>query len=163
MDKPVRMGRVQRRRQLSDDVGRPCGGQRSAGIEQRAHVPAVDVAHRYEQDTASLARLEDGNDVRVVDGGCGPGFADEALPERIVDGQARGQDLQRDVPVQPEVEGAVDNRHPAAADLLLKPVPGYLRTDGELAGSQRIVLSHCASSASLLVPVLPMALGSRIS
>ncbi len=120
------MRRVQRRGHLGDDVAGPGGRQGAAGIEQFAHVAARHVAHRDEQDAVGLARLEDGDDVRVINGRRGPGLTDEALPERAVEREPGCEDLQRDVAVQADVQGTVDDRHPAPADLLLDAVSRYL-------------------------------------
>ena len=72
VDEPVQMSGVQRQRDLGDDVGAPARGQRPGGIDERAHVPALHVAHGDEQDAVALAGREDRDDVRVVDGGRGP-------------------------------------------------------------------------------------------
>ena len=45
-------------------------------------------------------------------------FAAEALARRVVGQRAGGQDLQRDVAVEPLVVGAIDDAHAAFADLL---------------------------------------------
>ncbi len=67
----------------------------------------------------------------MVDGRRRPGLTDEALPERIVQGERRGEQFEGDVAAQLDIAGTVDDRHPAPADLLLQPVAGDLRSDGE--------------------------------
>jgi len=121
------VGRVQRGRDLADDAGCPRRIQRAEPANQLPDVPAPDVAHRYEQHSASIPGLEDGDDVRVVDGRRRPGLADEPLPERLVAGDLRRQDLQCDPPAKPDIVRAVDDRHAAPADLLGQPVAGDLR------------------------------------
>jgi hypothetical protein len=121
VNKPVPMRRVQRRGHLGDHVAGQCGPQGAVGIEQFAHVAAWHVAHRDEQDTVGLTRLEDGDDVRVVNGGRGPGLTDEALPERVVEREPGCEDLQSDVAVQADVESTVDDGHPAPASMRFSP------------------------------------------
>jgi hypothetical protein len=62
----------------------------------------------------------------MFDGRRGPHLPDEPLAEGRVVGEFGGQDLQRHRPVQPAVRRTVDDSHPAAADLLLDLVAGYL-------------------------------------
>ena len=61
-----------------------------------------------------------------------PRLAQEALPERHVLGQLRREQLQRDVAVEREIVGAVDDAHPAAADQRLDPIAGELGTDARV-------------------------------
>ena len=49
---------------------------------------ALEERHGQEGDAAVLADLIDGDDVVVLDGGRGPGLAQEALPGRGPGGQA---------------------------------------------------------------------------
>jgi hypothetical protein len=100
---PVQVGRVERQRHLRDDPGGPVRGERSLGIDQAAHVAALHVSHRDEQHAVALARSEDRNDVRVVDGRRRPGLADEALAERIVQGERGGEQLEGDVAAQLDI------------------------------------------------------------
>jgi hypothetical protein len=119
--------RVQGGGHLGHDANGPPGGQRAPGVEERAHVGAGYVAYGDEQHAVGLTRGEDRDDVRVIHRGGGPGLADEPLLELLVPGQHRIEDLERDLPVQLEVVRAVDDSHPAAADLLIEPVPGHPR------------------------------------
>ena len=128
VDQPRRVRGVQRRRHGRDDGRGPGRRQRALAAQQAADVAAGHVAHRDEQHAACLARLVDGDDVRVIDRGRGPRLAEEPAPELLVGRQRRGQDLQRHRPVKPLVEGAEDDGHPARADLFLKAVPGDPRS-----------------------------------
>ena len=76
-----------------------------------------------------LAGVVDRDDVRVVDRRGQPRLAQEPLAEAHVLGQLRREDLQRDVAVEREVVGAVDDAHPAAAEQRLQPVAGQLRAE----------------------------------
>ena len=118
---------VERGRGLGDEANGPGGRQPVLGLEQRAHVLPVDVAHGDEQGPVRLARVEDRDDVRVIDGRRGPHLPEKPLPVSLVAGELGCQDLQRHGPVQPSVGCAVDDRHPAAANLLFDRVTGYLR------------------------------------
>jgi hypothetical protein len=60
--------------------------------------------------------------MRIINCGRGPGLPDEPVPECLVRRQRRGQDLQRNPSAQPVVHSPEHHRHPARADLLLKPV-----------------------------------------
>jgi len=143
---PAGMRRVQRGRHLRDDAGGAGRRQRALPVEQAAHVLPADETHRDKEDPFSLACLEDRDDVRMVDGCGGPRFPDEPLPEDLVKSEVRGQDLQGHPPVEPDVTGAVDDRHSAAADLLDYPVTSYLRAGTEIAERRTKLLTHHASS-----------------
>ncbi len=145
---------IQGRRHLADDVRHARRWQRALAIEQRAQVLPGDVTHRDEQAPVRLARVEDGNDVRMIDGRGGPHLPAEPLAERRVPGELGRQDLQRHRPAQPRVERTVDDRHPAAADLLLDLVAGDLRADREVARRQRY-LAHRASAGFSRPPGAP--------
>ena len=71
------------------------------------------------------AEVEHLHDVRVHQPGGGQRLAAEARDERRVVGQVLGQQLDRDVALEPLVERQVDRRHPADAEAALDPVaPG---------------------------------------
>ena len=101
------------------------------------------ITHGDEQDTACLAGIEYGNDVRMVDAGCCSGLAHEPLPEGLVLAELGGQDLQRDQAPEAQVERAVDDSHAAAADALLDLVSGELLARSEITGPGMNVLCHC--------------------
>jgi hypothetical protein len=96
------------------------------------------------------------DDVRVIDRRRRPRLAQEPLPEPLIAGQRRRQDLQRHPPVQPLITRAEHHRHPTRADLAFQPVPGHLRARAK--PSQRAIgltrkISHRASRAR--VPMSP--------
>jgi hypothetical protein len=74
----------------------------------------------------------------------GPGFPAEALDEVGVEGHREGQHLERDFPVEVLVERPVDDRHPAAAQLLaqLEIVRERLADDVELGDGFRVERLH---------------------
>ena len=61
-----------------------------------------------------------------------PRLAQEALAEAHVLGEVRREQLQRDVAVEREIVGAIDDAHPAAAEQRLDPVAGELASDGQV-------------------------------
>jgi hypothetical protein len=144
VDEPARMGRIQGRGDRRHDRGDPVGRERSLPVEQRPHVAAGDVAHRDEQDAARLAGLVQRDDVRVIDGGGGLGLPVEPLPERLVGGQRRSQDLERDDPAELLVASTEYRRHPAVPDLLLEQVPADPRARCKAASAHRCFLAHHA-------------------
>ena len=74
-----------------------------------------------------LPAVDHRDDVRVAQLGDGAGFTPEPLDVLLVIRVAVVQDLERDVALEQSVVGAVDARHPPAADELLELVP--LRDD----------------------------------
>ena len=103
--------------------------QRAARVElaRDDHVLEVrpaDQPHRDEEALLALARLVDGDDVRVVDPGLDLPLAPEALPEQDVVAQVRREHLERDGPVERELRRLVDDPHPALTEDPGDPVPG---------------------------------------
>src|SRR5262249_10574980 len=74
--------------------------------------------HDEEGLAAVLVDVVDRADVRVVQGGGGPGLAAEALQRVAVVGVPFGQELEGHVPAEPGVLGPVDHAHAAAAEAL---------------------------------------------
>ena len=83
--------------------------------QQRAQVVAVDVAHRQVQAALVLARVEDRDDVRVVDVRGDARLADEALAKGRILGQGRRDELQRDRAVEVELRSR-GRRRPCRRD-----------------------------------------------
>ena len=83
-------------------------------------------------DAVVLARLVDGDHVRVIDARRGARLGQEALADVVVVDQLGRDHLQRDDTVEPELDGAIDHAHPAAADHAVDPVSGDLRARSEL-------------------------------
>ena len=71
-------------------------------------------------------------DVRVIERGCGAGFATEPL-DRLIARRvaARGQHLERDLAAKLRILRAVHHSHPASAELIENPVvPEGLANEG---------------------------------
>jgi catechol 2,3-dioxygenase-like lactoylglutathione lyase family enzyme len=64
------------------------------------------------------------------------GLEQEALSKAPVLGKLRGEQLERDVPLQPQVVRSVDDAHPAAAEQLLDPVAEDFAADARIIGSR---------------------------
>jgi hypothetical protein len=103
-------------------------GELDAEIEQRVvlrgsrrdAVPeglALEPLHADEGLALVLADVVDGADVRVVEGGSGPGLALESLPGLAVGEQAFREELEGDAAPEPRVLGLVDDAHASAAEL----------------------------------------------
>ena len=101
---------VQRGGHLGDDLGGPPRRQRALrSSSERMSPPRTKRMAMNSTPRPRPPRNRD--DVRVIHAGRGPRFPDEALAEGLVLGQVRGQDLQRDIAVQPGVVGTVDDGH----------------------------------------------------
>ena len=96
---------------------------------------AVDVLHDDEVAARLVveAEVEDLHDVRVHEPRGGERLAPEARDEARVLGEVLGEQLDRDVALQPRVERELDGRHAADAEAALEPV----------AVGEELV-SHCA-------------------
>jgi hypothetical protein len=76
---------------------------------------AVEQFHDQEPLTVVLADVEERADVRVVERGGDARLALEAVHRLLIARQLRRQDLDRDLPAEARVLGAIDDAHPAAA------------------------------------------------
>ncbi len=129
VDEPARVGGVERPADLGQDLGGALGGHGALALDHRAQVRALDVAHRDVELPVLLARLVERDHVRVLDLRRDLRLVLEPLAERRVGGQVGRDQLQRHLPVQPDLGGAVDDPHPAPPGDRLEPVPGDLRAD----------------------------------
>ena len=101
---------------------------------------ALDERHGEPELAGGLARVVDGQDVRVLQPGGEADLALEALgAERV--GQLGVQHLERDGAVVPDVVREIDRRHAAAAELAL---------DRVVAGETCLKLSARVGQRSLL-------------
>ena len=79
---------------------------------------------RDEEPAVDLVDVVDGADVRVVQCRGRPRLAPEAFEGVAVSGKILGEELQRHVPAESRVLGAVDDAHATASDLLHDAVVG---------------------------------------
>ena len=101
----------------------------AAALQARLQVAPLDVAHRDEEEVVGRPGLVDRDDVRMVDRRGELRLAQEPVTERLVLGEAGGEQLERDPPLEPQVLGQVDDAHPAEAEQRLDPVAGELGAD----------------------------------
>ena len=101
LDVPVHetllVSRVQSLRDLLEQADRTARIERAAVARQLREVGPFDVAHGEEESAVLVSRLEDRNDVRVVERSGDPRLAQEALPEAAVLGELGRNDLQSDL------------------------------------------------------------------
>ena len=120
---------------LDREIERARDGQRAA-LEADVERLAVDELHGEQVDLAIGGRhavdVEDGDDVRVVERRGGLRLAHEALAARRVADRRRRQHLERHRPLEPSVEGAVDDAHAAGAHLVADRVARQARPAGQL-------------------------------
>ena len=146
MDETLRVRRIQGLRDLAADGKRPGLVERPFGAEERPQVCSLDVAHREVEATVDVAGVVDRHNVRVLERHGELRLAREALAEALIQRQLGRHQLQRDRPFQPQVEGAVDDAHPAAADQLVDPIADELGADPDLCLSAHGISRPPASS-----------------
>ena len=78
---------------------------------------AVHECHHEIDDAVALIHRVDRHDAWVRKLGRCLRFAEKAFANVGVEGEFRRQHLDRDATIQPQVGGAIDDRHPAATDL----------------------------------------------
>ncbi len=128
MHEAARMGGIQGARQLGEDADRVRRVQ-TAALEALIQVTPLDVAHGDEEEVFGRPSLVDRDDVRMVDRRGQLRLAEEAVTERFVLGEAGGQQLERNSPLEPQILGQVDDAHAAPAQQRLDPVAGELGAD----------------------------------
>jgi hypothetical protein len=127
VDEPAAVRGVERAPDLPDDADGALGVQPVRRLDERAHVGALDVAHREVEHALRLAGLEDRDDVGMVDRGGELRLGLEAVAEVDVVGQLGRDHLQCDCAAEAELRGAVHDAHPALA---CDPVDAVAAEDG---------------------------------
>ena len=128
MHKAARVGSIQGARHLREDPDRVRRVQ-TAALQTLLEVTPVDVAHGDEENVLGRPGLVDRDDVRMVDRGGQLRLAQEAIAERLVLGEARSEQLEGDLPLEPQILGQVHDAHAAEAQQRLDPVAGELGAD----------------------------------
>jgi hypothetical protein len=128
MHEAARVGRIQGARHLRENVCRVPRVQ-TAALQTLFQVPPLDVTHGDEEEVLARPGLVDRDDVGVVDRGGQLRLAQEAVTERCILGEAGSQELQRNLPLEPQILGQVDDAHAAPAEQRLDPVAGELGAD----------------------------------
>jgi hypothetical protein len=140
---PARMRSVKRTRDLGDESERALRGERTI-VQERLQVAVLDVPHRDEDQTVGLACGIDRNDVRMVEAGRQLGLGQQALPETRVFCELGREQLERNLALQPQILGQIDDPHTAAAEDVLDPVAEELAAHVQL-GRRRHVAPNQAT------------------
>ena len=121
VDNPARVRRVERLGQLHSN---------RQGLGEREGPPRdscgkrlpLDQLHRDEMPAIGLADVVNRADIRMVQGGGGPGFATEPLRGVGIDRPVRWQELERHWPSEPRVLPAIHHAHTPAAERGKNPI-----------------------------------------
>ncbi len=119
---PWGVGGGQPLRDLPADPQHPGERQRGAPAQPLLQALALEELHGEVGDVLVLADLVDGDDVVVLEGGAGPGLAEEALAGHRVAGELRQDHLQGHGAAEVRVLGPVDDAHAPAPQFLLDGV-----------------------------------------
>jgi hypothetical protein len=95
-----------------------CGRKAPSRRERAGEARALHQPHAVEVAALVLADLEDGDDVRMVQPGSGPGLGVEAQDLRRRGEPSAEDHLERHLAPEPILPGSPDDSHPAARDLL---------------------------------------------
>ena len=101
---------------------------------------------------AVAARVVHVNEARVRERRRRSGLGQEALGEGGILGERRREDLDRDVPLEPDVAGPIDARHPAARDGGLDPISVAQRRADHRIGRLRLparLVAHRSAAAAI--------------
>ena len=121
VDHAVAVGVVERRGHLARDAHRVGHGELLLATQPIAQRLTFDVRHHIEQERVGLTRVEQRQDVRVLEVGGELDLGQEALGAD--DGRELGaQHLHRHPPIVPQVLGEIHRGHAARADLVLEAV-----------------------------------------
>ena len=137
MHETARMGRIEGARDLREDADRVRRVQ-TAAFEALFQVAPLDVAHGDEEDVLGRPSLVDRDDVRMVDRRGQLRLAQEPVTERLVLGEARSEQLEGNLPLEPQILGQVDDAHATDAQQRLDPVAGKLGADPGVVGHAHV-------------------------
>ncbi len=119
-------------------------------VQAVAQALALDVRHRVPEPACCLARVEHGQDVRVLEPGCRLDLAQEAI--RAEHRSEFGvEHLEGDGPLVPEVASEVHGRHAAAPEFLLEHVPVAQSSIEMVYGVGQLYVLEGANPPSLVV------------
>src|SRR5438105_291746 len=91
-------------------------------LEHRAEIGAGHVPHRDEEKIFVRSRVEDRDNVGMIERRRNPRLMDEALAKDIIEGELRSEDFDRHGTTEPKVLGPVDNAHSPSAQYRLEAV-----------------------------------------
>jgi hypothetical protein len=113
--------RIQRRRDLRNDMGDTPRSQPAIARRQEVQIHPLDEAHRQKQLTVPLPRFIDRNHMRMVDP-CRQSTLPLKAPHRALASELRRDHLDRDLPPQPRVGRLEHLAHPAPAQQYPEPI-----------------------------------------
>jgi hypothetical protein len=113
----VLMSVGQRRRRLTKIVERGRHIETLRTVQKLPQTGPLDIGHREEAEAVTLIDGEDGNDVRMIQLGCGTRFLLEAADDLRILAEERREDLEGDVPIEGDLIGEIDARHAAVAEI----------------------------------------------
>jgi hypothetical protein len=122
MDDAAAVGVAQGVGHFAGDAERILQRQLPLALEAVAERLPLDEGHGVEEGAGRLSRVEEGEDVGVVEGGGGGDLAEEAFAAEG-GGELRVQDLEGDGALVLGVLGEVDGGHAPAPQLALEGVP----------------------------------------
>ena len=134
VDDAVAVRIVERRGDLARDADRVVDGELLLAVEPVAQRLALDEGHDVEEVRVHRSRVEERQDVRVLEVRGELDLGEEPLGADH-GGELGPQDLERDPPVVSEVCREIDHGHAAGADLAVEPVAVFesgLETADEL-------------------------------
>ena len=108
-------------------------GDRAFARDRLSEVRTVDVAHRDVEHAARVAGIVNGNDARVLDRCCLLRLTEEPRSILVVLRQFAVKQLERDMTVEPPIEGPIDDAHPSSADYGFDAVGSHLAPDPRVA------------------------------
>ncbi len=121
MNHPVTVGVVQGARDLRRDTHRLFDGELLLARELVTQRLAPHIGQHIPHEPLALARVDEGEDVGVVEPGADADLSEEPLGAENRR-EFRAQDLERNVAIVPHVPGEIDRGHPAGAELALDRV-----------------------------------------
>ncbi len=154
VDDAVAVGVVERVRDLAGDPNGLVHRELLLAREPSAKALALDVRHDIENEAVGLARVEQSEDVGVLQVGGGLDLGEEPLGAEDR-GQLGAEHLERDLAVVAEVVGEVDGGHAALAQLALEAVAvGEGRREARCVGAHGGREISPASTATLALKTL---------
>ena len=127
VDEPRRVRRIERARDLLDQIERALRLEASFAPQQLPEIGALDVSHCEVERSVLLSGSECRDGVRVVEARRQLCLAQEPSPEALVARQLRRKQLQRNAPPGRRLLGQVDGAHRALAEERLHPKAGKNR------------------------------------
>ncbi|MEJ2504079.1 MAG: hypothetical protein P8177_12345 [Gemmatimonadota bacterium] len=121
MHDPLVVGVLERRRHPPPQLHRLVHRQLLLPVQRLPQALPLDVRHDVEEEAVRFTRIEQGQDVGMLEVRRGPDLREEPLPAHH-GGQLRLQHLERHLPAVLQVLRQVDRGHATLTELALDPV-----------------------------------------